>query len=1105
MNQWLILIILIVVAYLICSRFRKSSKEGFSMYEDDSRTVRYGDIITVWSPSVNKFLQADPKIGNNMDKEPLGKINLSNSLIGSEDISSSMDTVQYMLIDAKDPGDVGNTGTIKYGDPVYLKTVNFSNATFLPTYIAPNSDNSVYMSVDRLAKQQIIFESTSGLNNSEIHYGDMIMLKTWKPDAAYIHVSRSDVMLSSSATVTRNFYLYDRFGQGRNMDWARRGTTAQSSINNNMFSQFAIDGNMLTFSSTNKSEKPWWEVTLPNDIIISRITISNTNDVNQIQLSNFDIKLYDFDGSTVDTKKYDSKVSPKYTWESVNQIARRVRIVLNKTDFLNIADVRVYGQEVNYSVLLNEEMSKNLIFNKVFEPDTTSVFKHRTLPIVSKDMTIMCLLEINKLPTQVSNIFVKSRNTDINRTPNLLINPPKINTNYSTLEYVVTTKAGNNELGENFIINYNVIPNKKFHFTAVHDAGINKNNGWIPCKFSSSSNYSNGTYLCNFSTREFYKIIIEDSSVFKNESVLELDGPDNYGFNMVGLYNDKMSVSTIKIYINSILNTKYDLKSDMKYNTNSLNVGAYSKYSGFSGEMSYLKFSNRVIPQEYIQKESQILTGKLSIKLLSDTKQFTTVGTLKFDPNYLPEINQKLPEYTIHVWLNSQRPITGTGNDESIIKYGLEGIYFSPDSNTMYTKTNTGEMGIANSGYKVDVDKWIHIAYIIKKNNLGLYVNGKQIGSKGLEGNEIKKNGFSVITAGGFNGYLGDLQFANYALELKDLRAALNNGPNSDAIQKVRNEFNRGGCIVDPIDISDPYVDNYNSSWLIFAGKGDDSKLTSSISEFKKLADEGITSGDVIKLKLAEKCYGKVNVANTLKSSKDLTNAKDTCKINDFDIKTHKNFPKYIEKSKIRTPPAHINNVIRLPPDPLKYISKDSKEFLEMKAKIDEMSNKLKKTNKLKALVTKNKDNNDKLTKLDTHIKDMKNISKVNPQDNRLRMDIRRLDQELMDLHRQSMQDSNKLNSRLSNTPPDKLKESVRNTISSFSRVTPFSSGNGVSLDNKAVDLGKIENMISSEFSSIDKKLDLLNKKIAAKKMSNLEMAKLSNKIASIKNTFIKV
>jgi hypothetical protein len=49
-------------------------------------------------------------------------------------------------------------------------------------------------------------------------------------DMSYIHVSRTtDLVQSNSTAITRNFYIYDRFGQGLNVDWARRGTTAQSS------------------------------------------------------------------------------------------------------------------------------------------------------------------------------------------------------------------------------------------------------------------------------------------------------------------------------------------------------------------------------------------------------------------------------------------------------------------------------------------------------------------------------------------------------------------------------------------------------------------------------------------------------------------------------------------------------------------------------------------------------------------------------------------------------------------------------------------------------------------------------------------------------------
>jgi hypothetical protein len=1043
-----------IIIYLMYSKYgpkKTNTKEGFES-ENDSRVVKYGDIITLWSPSVNKFIQADPTVGNKMSKLPLGKINLSNSLISSEDIPSSMDWVHFMVIDGRDPGDIGNSGSIKFGSTVYLKTVHYMDGKFIPTYVSPNKDNTVYMSTERYegdsnkAEQQVVFESATGLQDSDIHYGDMLLIKTWRTDMPYIHVSRSnDVVLSNSSAITRNFYIYDKNGQGKNIDWARIGTTNQSSTNNNLYSQFAIDGNLLTYSSTSKEDKPWWEVILPNDVIISRIIVSNTTDTSVSTLEKFDIKLLDFDNTLIDTKKFGGNSQTKYNWENVNQIGRKIRIELAKTDQLNIADVRVYGQVVNYSVLLNEEMSKNLIFSKTLTPKTDIYFKHRTLPRVTKDMTIMFLLELEKLPKEVSNIFIKSKNVEENRTPNLLINPPKKNTNFATLQYIVSTEAGNNEMGENFLIDYNVLPNKKFHFTGVHNAGINKANGWAPCKF----NTTNGDYICNFSTRELYKIVLSESEEFKKETVIELDDPKNYGFRMKGLYNDELSIATIQIFINGLLNTTYQIKSNIKQNTDILTIGAFKKYPGVEGEISFFKFSNRVIPEEYIQKESQILTGKISMQLLSTSTLVSTQTIVKIDPNYLPDISSNHPQYSIQLWINSQRPITGTGNDEPIIQYGKEGIFFYSDKNSIYTKTNTGDVGIEDCNFKIPVDQWIHLVYVVKDNNTSMFINGKKTATKANGPKDTKKNSFAIINIGGFNGFVNNVQFSNYGLSDADIKTSLLANPNNDAFGVVRSAFKKSGCIADPIDVNDPYVDNYNSSWITFANKKEDSKLTQSIIDFKKLADEGIQTEDIIKLKLAEKCYGKDDTSTRVElnrnkkmlkesetkkdSIKCLPKAPFTCKkynIDDFDIRTHKEFPKYIDKSKVRQAPKPVDRVTQLPPDPTKYLSKElvesqfvekskikeNPDYINMKEKLDQMTVQIKEMNKLKELVSKCQSNTDKITKMEKYIEDLKKISKSNPQDQTISKQLEKLDKEMTLTNKTADKDAQELLGNLSLT-----------------------------------------------------------------------------------------
>ena len=63
----------------------------------------------------------------------------------------------------------------------------------------------------------------------------------------------------------------------------------------------------------------------------------------------------------------------------------------------------------------------------------------------------------------------------------------------------------------------------------------------------------------------------------------------------------------------------------------------------------------------------------------------------------------------------------------------------------------------------------------------------------------------------------------------------------SSASYAVINVVKSGATLPTPIDVSNPYVDNYNSSWINYATKNDDTTLIQSITEFKKLADEGIT------------------------------------------------------------------------------------------------------------------------------------------------------------------------------------------------------------------------------------------------------------------------
>ena len=378
MNQWIILTFLIafIMGYKYCStelknpfllvfavfilytvyvKSTESTQENFEDIRgtvgDDTRVLRFGDVITVWSVNVGKFLQADPTQGNKMLRIPMGKVTLSNSLLTSEDIPSNMNWVQFMILDASDPGDVGNTAEILHGTKVYLRSVHYTTGEGkpLPTYLCTSGqDNGLYLSPNRYPENsdrgelQFTIESGKGLQYSKIRYGDVVLFKSTRADQPYIHVSNNantDVFLSTlNTTSSNNFYVCDRFGQGLNVEWARRGSASQSSTDNNYDAQLAIDGNLSTFSSTTKEDKPWWEVTLPKDVMIDKIITNNINDSSRTQLNNFTVKLLDRDRAMVDSRDFstgkNSKPEKEYLWSNINQIGRIIRIELNKRDNL---------------------------------------------------------------------------------------------------------------------------------------------------------------------------------------------------------------------------------------------------------------------------------------------------------------------------------------------------------------------------------------------------------------------------------------------------------------------------------------------------------------------------------------------------------------------------------------------------------------------------------------------------------------------------------------------------------------------------------------------------------------------------------------------------
>jgi hypothetical protein len=335
-----------------------------------------------------------------------------------------------------------------------------------------------------------------------------------------------------------------------------------------------------------------------------------------------------------------------------------------------------------------------------------------------------------------------------------------------------------------------------------------------------------------------------------------------------------------------------------------------------------------------------------------------------------------------------------------------------------------------------------------------------------------------------------------------------------------------------------------------------DVELTSSMSEFKKQADEGIDSEDIMKLKMAEKCYGKADTANRLElaKSKKLLQIKDAKEcpkgeqqtVNDFDIKTHKDFNKYVEKALVRSPPPVVPTITRLPPDPTQYVSteylknnylekskvENSGEFLKMRKQIDDLNKQLEEMNKMKELVAKCQAGANKVEILDKSITAKADIAKMEPSNTKLMGDLKHLESErseavkcvrkdtkrlvdsqklaeLVNREARSVHDYEFLHSKKKNIELAKLRKrmtpQMEGLFDNSNRLEPGGNSlgsNKVSIGSSkgSVDLGKIEKLIHDDFSELEKKIDKISAKLNGKKnMSVQEVAKLNNRLAEVK------
>ncbi|WP_257448678.1 galactose-binding domain-containing protein [Archangium lipolyticum] len=160
-------------------------------------------------------------------------------------------------------------------------------------------------------------------------------------DAAKMHITRKDQDGNSSGR-----YAQVQFP----VNMARGKPTAQSSTDWNGSSSRAVDGNLNghyfqnSITHTRESpmdSQPWWEVDLQSVQQLGTVLIHNRTDCCSARLSNFKLMV---SNDRVSWQEYPHPgQASQVTGFEVNRSARYVKVQLNGTGILSLAEVQVFG------------------------------------------------------------------------------------------------------------------------------------------------------------------------------------------------------------------------------------------------------------------------------------------------------------------------------------------------------------------------------------------------------------------------------------------------------------------------------------------------------------------------------------------------------------------------------------------------------------------------------------------------------------------------------------------------------------------------------------------------------------------------------------------
>ena len=779
----LLLVLLFFLFFLFSSLCQSSSiQESFSNpIPYFSRVVHYGDEICLWTEE-NKYITLT-RYGN---WKPL---TLTGRTDTPERPSSALKGT--FIIERKNQGrGQYSQQPVRYGDKVYLRTLHF--------YMAAHKNAKMYITRNRVTWETFTIESENEKSDGDVfEYGDMFRLKTHHN--SFVGVNFKGRLRHAGKIQRPILQVFDVYGNGQEVDWARRGEVEQGPHHRRWSPRFpahnAIDGNPTSFNHTSWSY-PYLRLKLPHNIMIERIEIVNRPGDTTVswgrRLRDFDLTIENEKKQKVWSLRIDEN-KKEYTISNIHALGRFVQIKMDDTNRpLHIGALRVFGRPIQPNYLSEQKVSSNVITKPI----------QMTKDYV-KRIGFNNLVPMGQARSYTLSFFLQPEEKDPTPSGTLMY--------FHMSGVFIHIENGIVQVGRNGAKAKEPLQVGTWnHVGLIMEGGVSPTNGWFPVRVpgETQGGYKiDKIYIVHSTLRRYYHVKTNDELVALGFSTDTTEypawtkerfdqSPHQTKLEYMGELTRELNrhMYKLKLYINGSLVDTWESNNSWftDKGLGGYNITLGSGFGTASILIDRLTVYNYDLPEHLLVEQSKYRMDNLQIRLTEGETKADTMETYPF--HKLPTISNG---YSIFGWIRTKRhpESESYGKRESFLWKGENendnhpGLWFEPNSNQL--QVYVSPMGRLELGQTIPPNEWTHVGLsILEEKTIQFYVNGELVGVRDVS--QPIHFGTAPLHIGGFSGVMRNVTFTNFVVpSMKDFMGV---HPNLELQDKMYQLWSEVGC-----------------------------------------------------------------------------------------------------------------------------------------------------------------------------------------------------------------------------------------------------------------------------------------------------------------------